>query len=115
MSTPERNGIVTGGTWCVDSNKLVEFWPQEDGLAEILSEESRGGGSGCNLAIDVKRLDPAFWVETIGLIGDDEDGRLLQAEADRYGIERRQLATTAQAPTARTTTAQSAARKAFIG
>ncbi|MGC8470630.1 MAG: carbohydrate kinase family protein, partial [Acetobacteraceae bacterium] len=83
-----RRGILTGGTWCLDRNKLVEFWPAEDGLAEILEEEARGGGSACNLAVDVKRLDPAFPVATVGLIGDDADGALLLAEADAHGIER---------------------------
>jgi sugar/nucleoside kinase (ribokinase family) len=101
-SGSERSGIITAGTWCVDGNKLVEFWPGEDGLAEILHEESRGGGSGCNLAIDMKRLDPGIFVETMGLIGDDEDGRLLYAEADRYGIDRRKLLMTSEARTLHT-------------
>ena len=95
----ERRGIVTGGTWCVDSNRLIDFWPPEDGLAEILSEEVHGGGSACNLAIDMKQLDPSIPVETIGLIGDDEDGRRLLAEADTHGVRREQLSTT---PGART-------------
>jgi sugar/nucleoside kinase (ribokinase family) len=36
----------------------------------------------------MKRLDPDIPVSTIGLIGDDEDGRILMAEADASGIER---------------------------
>jgi sugar/nucleoside kinase (ribokinase family) len=94
-----RRGFITGGSWCVDRNKLIEFWPEEDSICEILSEERRNGGSGSNLAIDMKKLDPAMPVETIGLIGDDDDGRFLQAEADRYGIDRRQLAVSRAAPT----------------
>jgi sugar/nucleoside kinase (ribokinase family) len=90
---------VTGGTWCVDRNKLIEYWPAEDGLAEILQVEPRGGGSACNLAIDIKKLDPEVPVETMGLVGDDEDGRFLLAEMDAYGIGRRHVAVTAQAPT----------------
>ncbi|MGH7120421.1 MAG: carbohydrate kinase family protein [Acetobacteraceae bacterium] len=97
---PERAaGFVTGGTWCVDRNKLVEFWPAEDGMAQILAFEQRGGGSGCNFAVDIRKLDPGIPVATIGLVGDDEDGRFLLAEADAYGIERRALAVTAAAPT----------------
>jgi sugar/nucleoside kinase (ribokinase family) len=38
-------------------------------------------------------------VETIGLVGDDDDGRFLLAEADRYGIDRRQLQVSTAAPT----------------
>ena len=94
-----RAGFVTGGTWCVDRNKLLEFWPAEDGIAEILGVERRGGGSGCNFAIDMRKLDPAMPVATIGLVGDDEDGKFLLAEADAHGIARSELAVTPQAPT----------------
>jgi len=86
-----RRGVLTAGTWCADHNKVVEFWPLENEVVEILSEDVKGGGSGCNLAIDLKRLDPAIPVETIGVIGDDEDGRILLAEADMFGIERSRL------------------------
>jgi sugar/nucleoside kinase (ribokinase family) len=97
--TQARRGILTGGSWCLDYNKLVDQWPAEDGLGEILGVEISGGGCGCNLAVAVKRLDPGFPVATIGLIGDDADGRYLLAEADRYGIDRTRLQLTAAAPT----------------
>ena len=92
LGIPTRKGIVTGGTWCVDHNKFVTHWPSEDEVVEILTNEVRGGGSACNLAIDMKRLDPDIPVSTIGLIGDDEDGRILIAEADAAGIDRMGLA-----------------------
>lgn len=94
-----RRGIVTGGTWCLDRNKMVDFWPSEDGLAEVLDEVARGGGSGCNMAVDIKRLDPSMPVETIALVGDDGDGRLLLEQADAYGIRRDQMRVTRDAPT----------------
>ena len=94
-----RRGIVTGGTWCVDRNRLLEAWPDEDAACEILSEETQGGGSACNLAIDMRKLDPAMPVETIGLVGDDRDGHFLMELADRNGIGRTQLAMTADAVT----------------
>ncbi|HJT12288.1 MAG TPA: carbohydrate kinase family protein, partial [Dongiaceae bacterium] len=62
-----RRGFVTGGTWCVDLNKMIDFWPPEDSIAEIHQIDVRGGGSGSNLAIDMKKLDPAMPVETIGI------------------------------------------------
>ncbi len=94
-----RRGFITGGSWCVDRNKLIEFWPDEDSICEILSEERRNGGSGSNLAIDMKKLDPNMPVETIAIVGDDDDGRFLLAEADRYGIDRRQMTVSQAAPT----------------
>ena len=94
-----RRGIVTGGTWCVDRNRLLEAWPDEDAACEILSEETQGGGSACNLAVDMRKLDPAMPVETIGLVGDDRDGHFLMDLADRNGIGRTQLAMTPDATT----------------
>jgi len=94
-----RKGILTGGTWCVDYNKLLDQWPAENGRADIQSIEIGGGGSGCNMAIDIKRLDPLMPVATIGLVGNDAGGRILFAEADAHGIDRTQLATTAETQT----------------
>jgi sugar/nucleoside kinase (ribokinase family) len=95
----QRAGFVTGGTWCVDRNKMLAYWPAEDGLVEIEHVEQRGGGSGCNFAVDVRRLDPAMPVETIGLVGDDADGQFLLAEADEFGISRGQLQVTGESAT----------------
>lgn len=84
-------GIITAGTWCADHNKVVTHWPGEDEVVEILAEEVRSGGSAANLAIDIRRLDPGIPVATIGLVGDDEDGRVLVAEAEAAGIDTRRL------------------------
>ncbi len=86
-----RRGIVTAGTWCADHNKVVTHWPGEDEVVEILGEEVRGGGSAANLAIDIRRLDPSVPVVTIGLVGDDEDGRILTTEAEAAGIDTSRL------------------------
>ena len=94
-----RRGILTGGTWCVDYNRAVSHWPGEDGLAELFDEERHGGGSSCNLALDMKLLDPSIPVETIGLVGDDDDGRYLLATAAAAGIDTRQMTMTAAAAT----------------
>lgn len=99
MNDSQRRGIITGGTWCVDRNRVVSFWPQEDGLAEYLGEERHGGGSSCNLGIDIKRLDPTIPVETIGLVGDDDDGRFLLALAEAEEIGHQQMQITREAGT----------------
>ena len=67
MADSTRRGFVTGGTWCVDINKVVSHWPQEDGLAEYLGEERANGGSGSNFALDMRQLDPEMPLETIAL------------------------------------------------
>lgn len=94
-----RRGFVTGGCWCVDRNRTLEFWPEEDMSVPTAGLEVRGGGSACNFAIDMRKLDPAMPVETIGLVGADQEGRFLRAEAERHGIGHAQLAVTEEART----------------
>ena len=77
-----RRGFVTGGCWCVDRNRTIPFWPKEDMSVSTSAPIMRGGGSACNFAIDIRRLDPQMWVETIGLVGDDQEGRFLQSRGD---------------------------------
>jgi sugar/nucleoside kinase (ribokinase family) len=95
----ERKGIVTGGTWCLDLNKVIAKWPAEETASEIFELELHGGGSACNFAIDMRKLDPGLSVETIGLIGADANGDFLVETCDAVGISRQQLRRTAAAPT----------------
>lgn len=112
----DRHGFVTGGTWCADHNKLVDRWPTEEDLVIIHEEEIRGGGSACNLAIDIRRLDPAMPVATIGLLGDDADGHTLVRQAEAEGLD---CAGLAMLPGRRTTftdafTAQDTGRRTHL-
>src|SRR4051794_6081437 len=95
-----RSGVICGGSCCVDRNRLIEWWPEEDGTTNILSEEMQGGGSCANMAVDLKRLGAPFPVEAIALVGDDEDGRFLIDLFDGLGIERSQVRVSPTVPTA---------------
>jgi len=97
-----RRGVVCGGSWCVDRNKTIDFWPAEETLSTILSEERQGGGNGTNASVDLKKLGAPFPVEAIGLVGDDDDGRFLRALCTEHGIDARQLQVTNAAATAYT-------------
>lgn len=94
-----RRGVVCGGSWCVDRNKLIERWPEQDGHVEILHEEIQGGGSGTNMAVDLKRLGAPFPVEAIALVGDDEDGRFLIGLCKEFGIDTTQVHVSPAVPT----------------
>ena len=86
-----RRGVVTAGTWCVDLNKTIARWPAENTMNYYLAVDRQNGGSGCNMAIDLRRLDP----DVAGR--DDGPGRrrrrrtLPARRATRYGIERCEL------------------------
>ena len=73
----ERRGVLSAGTWCVDFNKSIARWPDEDTSNEVLAIDRQGGGAGFNMALDLKRLDPELPVEAMGVVGDDDLGRFL--------------------------------------
>ena len=87
----DRHGIISAGTWAFDRIKLVDAWPQEEHLAKILSTDMQGGGSGHNLAVDIRKLDATLPVETIGLLGTDPDGDFLINSAKEAGVDVTQL------------------------
>src|SRR4051794_19685207 len=95
----QKRGFVTGGTWCLDRNRTIDRWPHEDSGAFARTIDERGGGSACNLAIDMRCLDSGMPVETIGLVGDDAAGRRLIEQADAAGLNRDQLRICPDAPT----------------
>ena len=82
-----RRGVLSAGTWCVDLNKTISAWPVEDTMTYIVEFDRQNGGSGSNMAIDLKRLDPSLPVEAMGVIGDDDDGRFLLGRCEAFGID----------------------------
>jgi sugar/nucleoside kinase (ribokinase family) len=82
----QRQGVLTAGSWVIDFNKTLPYWPVEDTMNTITELDRQGGGSGCNMAIDLKRLDPSFPVETMGILGDDDHGRFLVGLCEEHGI-----------------------------
>jgi sugar/nucleoside kinase (ribokinase family) len=87
----ERRGVLSAGTWCVDFNKSIARWPDEDTSNEVLAIDRQNGGSGSNMALDLKRLDPDLPVEAMGVVGDDELGRFLFDQCDARHIDRSAL------------------------
>jgi sugar/nucleoside kinase (ribokinase family) len=86
-----RRGVLSAGTWCVDFNKSIPAWPPEDTMTYIVELDRHNGGSGSNMAIDLKRLDQNLPVEAMGIVGDDDDGRFLLGQCDNFGIVRESL------------------------
>jgi sugar/nucleoside kinase (ribokinase family) len=82
----KRRGVLSAGTFCVDFNKSIANWPEQDTVTEVLRIDRQGGGAGYNMAIDLKRLDPAFPVEAMGVVGEDELGRFLVGECEARGV-----------------------------
>jgi sugar/nucleoside kinase (ribokinase family) len=111
-----RRGICCCGSWIVDHVKLVNLWPQEETLADILAEETGTGGSAYNVSLDVARFAMGVPLSGLGLVGDDEDGSRILADAARFGIDTRRLLRLPGTPTAYTDvmTVQSTGRRTFF-
>ncbi|MCB1355515.1 MAG: carbohydrate kinase family protein [Maritimibacter sp.] len=95
----DRIGFLTAGTFCLDRNITVDAWPEEDRVTTVRAVERAGGGSACNFAIDLRKLDPSVPVETQTLLSTDADGDYLVSVAESYGIDTSGFTRTADAPT----------------
>ncbi|PIE07882.1 MAG: carbohydrate kinase family protein [Rhodobacterales bacterium] len=82
----ERNGFLTAGTVCLDRNITVDRWPEEDMVTTVRAVKPAGGGSACNFAIDLRKLDPTVPVEVQTLVGADSDGDFLVSVVAEHGI-----------------------------
>jgi len=100
MTTPHtpRSGLLAGGNWIIDHVKILDGWPQQDALANIVAESWGNGGSPYNILKDLSRLGASFPLAGIGLVGDDADGQRIFDDCRRHGIDTAQLRSTSLAP-----------------
>ena len=111
-----RHGLIAGGNWIVDHVKIIDSWPQQDTLANILGQTDANGGSPYNILVDLAKMGARFPLEAVGLVGDDADGRLIHAECTGLGINTKALQSTRQAATSYTDvmSVQSTGRRSFF-
>jgi sugar/nucleoside kinase (ribokinase family) len=86
MMPKEMDGIIGGGNWIIDWTKSIDIYPEQDTLANILSQESNNGGAAYNVLKDLSRLGATFPLHGIGLIGDDEAGQFILEDCRKHGI-----------------------------
>jgi sugar/nucleoside kinase (ribokinase family) len=111
-----RSGILAGGNWIVDKLKLVDFYPQQDALASILSESVGNGGSPFNILVDLAKMEVGIPLAGVGLTGNDPDGDWIHRQCATHGIETSQLRRTDRASTSYTDvmTVKSTGRRTFF-
>lgn len=83
----ERRGILAAGNWIVDQVKLIDRWPQQDALANILEESQANGGSPYNVLKDLSRLGAQFPLYGCGLVGDDPNGQWILRDCAYHNID----------------------------
>ncbi len=117
MTAPAtRRGLLAAGNFIVDHVKLIDSWPPQDALANILAERAANGGSPYNVLKDLARLGAPFPLAAAGLVGDDADGRFILADCAAHGIDTRQLRPTREAATSYTDvmTVRDSGRRTFF-
>ena len=80
----DRKGIACAGNWTVDLVKVIDSYPREDGLANILEEATGGGGCAHNVTLSLARFDDRLELYAVGLIGDDSNGDFLLAQCSQF-------------------------------
>jgi sugar/nucleoside kinase (ribokinase family) len=97
-----RDGILVSGNWIIDQVKVIDTYPQEEKLVNILTEYSSNGGSAYNVLKGLAKLKAPFPLSGLGLVGDDERGKNIIKECKTLGIDVRQIHKTSEAHTSYT-------------
>lgn len=74
MGAAQRTGIAVAGSVIVDKINEINAYPHAGELTQIRSIQNAVGGCVPNVALDLKKIDPALAVSAIGKIGDDPEG-----------------------------------------
>lgn len=103
MRADSRRGIACAGNWIIDLIKVVDFYPAENALANIISESQGGGGCAHNVTLNLAKFDSSPELHALGVIGADPLGDALMAECRQFShVHTDQLYRTNQAGTSYT-------------
>lgn len=82
-----NKGIAVAGNLTFDYVKTIDAYPEKGMLSEIRSISRCVGGCAANTAIDLAILDPSVRVMSIGMVGDDENGRFISDTLQRRVVD----------------------------
>lgn len=110
-----RSGITAAGNYIVDRVKIVDRYPEQDTLANILSESVGNGGGAFNVLVDLSRLGFGHPLRAMGFVGADADGDWIRRTCSAHQIDTASLLS-CDAPTSYTDvmTVESTGRRTFF-
>jgi len=91
VNNKNRNGILAGGNWIMDYVKIIDVYPNENALANILEQNLGNGGAPFNVLKAIYKMGFSIPMEGVGVVGDDEMGREILQECNQMGIKSAQL------------------------
>ncbi len=112
----KQNGIIAAGNWIVDKVKIIDRWPGEGELCNILAQESGWGGGPCNVLFDLAALGGDIPLYAAGVLGKDPEGEALLEQIRARGIDDRSISFSDSASTSFTDvmTVQGSGRRTFF-
>lgn len=111
-----REGVLAAGNFIVDRVKVIDGYPEQDTLANILSEAASNGGGPFNVLTDLARMGVSYPLAAAGLIGDDADGQWILDRCREEGIDASRLQRSGELPTSYTDvmTVEATGRRTFF-
>lgn len=91
MIEGNRIGILAGGNWILDFIKMIDVYPNENALANILSQNTGNGGAPFNVLKAIRKMEFSIPLEGVGVLGDDEYGDDILGQCESLGLETRQI------------------------
>ena len=95
----ERSGLIAGGNFIVDLTRVIDNFPAEETLSNIIATEASNGGAAYNVLKDLALMGASFPLTGIGMIGDDEAGMGILSDLDKLGINHDRILKTGKAGT----------------
>lgn len=83
----DMRGITIAGNILVDIVNILDRYPEKNMLANIQSTDHAVGGCVPNTAIDLAKIDRDLYLNAIGKVGNDENGRYVVSQMKKHGID----------------------------
>jgi len=94
-----RSGILAAGNLIVDHVKVIDKWPSEGMLSNVLHEERSTGGGPSNVLIDLAKMEVGIPLYVSGIVGADPDGVYIRERLNSFGIDTTNVHVTDEAST----------------
>ncbi len=91
MKDQEKRGILAGGNWIVDYVKVIDIYPSENALANILSQGTGNGGAPYSVLKALYKMGVDFPLEGAGVVGNDENGAGILRDCGQMNINTKQI------------------------
>lgn len=99
LVTGERKGIAIAGNMLTDVVKNIDCYPQIGMLSNITSISRAVGGCVPNTSIDLAKIDSTIPISALGCVGNDDYGRYVIGQLQKYGIDTDGVKVLENAPT----------------